>query len=134
MPCAMRGAQAALSPIFGAPAMPVPWQAEQAVSKTDFPSVGIAAAAAGAPATATAVVLIASAALSSPATATWPNGLMRSCAEACMSGSSVSRAPFGPLSTMREMPTNMSAIAISTPRTALNTFLKWWSVFAIDEL
>ncbi len=50
--------------------------------------------------------------LSSPATATWPNGLMRSCAEACISGSSVSRAPFGPLSTRREMPIRTSAIAI----------------------
>ena len=32
MPVAMRGAQAALSPNLGAPAMPAPWQATQPLS------------------------------------------------------------------------------------------------------
>ena len=122
----MRGAHAALSPTLGAPAMPVPWQAVQADSNTVLPSIGLLGSIAAGAATATAVALamIALPALSSPATATWPKGLMRSSAEACINGSSVSRAPFGPLSTMREMPTRTSAIAISTPRMALKTFLK----------
>src|SRR5450432_4057987 len=39
----MRGAHNALSPIFGAPANPVPWQAAQFASQIFFPS-GLAAA------------------------------------------------------------------------------------------
>src|SRR4051812_41052703 len=37
MPCLMRGAQAVLSPIFGAPATPVPWHATQFASKIALP-------------------------------------------------------------------------------------------------
>ena len=42
----MRGAQAALSPNFGAPAMPAPWQAEQVDLKSSSPVVGAAEGAA----------------------------------------------------------------------------------------
>ena len=73
----------------------------------------------------------ASAALSCPATATWPNGLMRACASACINGSSLSRAPFGPLSTIRDTPINASAIAIRMPSTTLKTFMKCRSGLAI---
>ena len=81
-----------------------------------------------------AACLIASAELSSPATATCPKGLMRSCADACISGSPVSRAPLGPLSTRREMPIRTSAIAIRMPSTALKTLTKCRSCFAMREL
>ena len=45
LPCAMRGAQAALSPALGAPLRPVPWHAEQTCLKASSPVVGSAAAA-----------------------------------------------------------------------------------------
>src|SRR4051812_26729148 len=48
MPCAMRGAHAALSPNFGAPAAPVPWQAKQADLYSASPAPPAAAVAAGA--------------------------------------------------------------------------------------
>src|SRR6185503_2178542 len=44
LPCARRGAHAALSPYLGAPAAPVLWHAVQVVSKTALPSAGFAAA------------------------------------------------------------------------------------------
>src|SRR5689334_16545078 len=44
MPSARRGAHAALSPNFGAPAMPAPWHTLQVVSKIFLPS-GLAPAA-----------------------------------------------------------------------------------------
>src|SRR5438093_412514 len=47
MPCLRRGAQAALSPNFGAPATPGVWQAVHVVSNTFFPS-GLDAAGAAA--------------------------------------------------------------------------------------
>src|SRR5438105_8282008 len=52
MPCARRGAQAALSPNLGAPAMPAPWHTVHVVSYTFLPSAlptaaGPAAAGAG---------------------------------------------------------------------------------------
>src|SRR4051794_35163415 len=51
LPCLMRGAHAALSPSFGAPAAPVPWQAMHTVSYVDLPlppaAVAPAAGAAG---------------------------------------------------------------------------------------
>src|SRR5689334_13540396 len=37
MPCFRRGAHALLSPIFGAPATPVPWQTMHVPSNTDLP-------------------------------------------------------------------------------------------------
>src|SRR4029077_14392419 len=44
MPCLMRGAQAAWSPSFGAPATPVAWHAMQVLSNTFFPSAAATAA------------------------------------------------------------------------------------------
>src|SRR5438105_13275238 len=43
-PCARRGAQAALSPIFGAPATPAAWQAWQVCVKSAGGVVDVAAA------------------------------------------------------------------------------------------
>src|SRR6185312_16134437 len=48
LPCARRGAQAALSPNLGAPATPVLWQAVQVPSKVALPSALPAVAPAGA--------------------------------------------------------------------------------------
>src|SRR4030095_6861422 len=49
MPVARRGAHAALSPNFGAPAMPAPWQTVHVDSKIFLPSsFAVAAGAAGA--------------------------------------------------------------------------------------
>src|SRR5271170_6375654 len=42
-PSAIRGAHAALSPNFGAPAMPAPWQTKQVDSKTFLPAAFAAA-------------------------------------------------------------------------------------------
>jgi len=69
-PCAMRGAQAAWSPIFGAPAMPAPWQATQAWLYTVSPGRS-STATAGRPSAG------ARAELSWPATATFATGLIR---------------------------------------------------------
>src|SRR6266536_4086093 len=66
MPVLIRGAHAALSPNFGAPATPVPWQTAHVVSKTFLPSAvfpaptvrpptGVAGAPAGAAAGAVAL-------------------------------------------------------------------------------
>src|SRR3954465_13734413 len=64
-PCAIRGAQAALSPNFGAPATPAPWQATQVVSNKALPLPP--AAAAGAAAVVVAAAAAAGAALGAAA-------------------------------------------------------------------
>src|SRR5690606_33195971 len=65
-PCAIRGAQAATSPVFGAPAAPVAWQAMHAALYTASPERGPEATAAAA------------VPHSSPSTHTEPSGLIRS--------------------------------------------------------
>ena len=68
LPVLMRGAQAALSPSFGAPATPAPWQAAQAVLYTCSPVRGpVLATTAGA-----------GFGMSSPSTYTLPTGAVRS--------------------------------------------------------
>src|SRR3954469_12686197 len=60
MPCFTRGAHALLSPIFGAPATPVPWQTMHVASNTDLPlSAPPAAPPAAAPLVAPAPPLVA---------------------------------------------------------------------------
>src|SRR5690606_4507405 len=65
-PCAIRGAQAATSPVFGAPAAPGAWDAMQAALYTAPPERGLEATAAAA------------VPHSSPSTQTEPTGLIRS--------------------------------------------------------
>src|SRR6201986_541856 len=60
-PCAMRGAHAALSPNFGAPATPAAWQTKHTFSYVALPS-GAEPPLAAAPGAATATVAVAGAA------------------------------------------------------------------------
>src|SRR5579864_5575905 len=69
-PLAMRGAQAALSPILGAPSTPVPWQAEQVPCQMSLPDL---AAAAGAAAGVDVAIWVEA----SPETCTSPTGARR---------------------------------------------------------
>src|SRR5438094_1966735 len=76
MPVARRGAHAALSPNFGAPAMPAPWQTVHVDSKIFLPSALAALAEAGAAAAAGAGVaaLVAAAAGAGAGTAATTEG------------------------------------------------------------
>src|SRR5436190_22776691 len=74
MPCAIRGAHAALSPTLGAPAMPGVWQVLQICAK----SGGVAVAAAGAVVAAAAAVFAATCVFDLPASAF--GGTSRTCA------------------------------------------------------
>src|SRR5580692_10977701 len=80
LPCAMRGAQAALSPALGAPLRPVPWQAEHTCLKASSPVAGTAAADPDAPPAVAG--MMASALLSCPAIASRANGAVF-CAVCC---------------------------------------------------
>src|SRR5882672_2241983 len=118
----MRGPQADLSPTFGAPAMPAPWQATQAVSYAAVPLAGTAAAAVGGPA-----LSILSEELSWPATATRATGCKRSTTLSMYFGSLVICAPWLIAPMCRANASRPMVTANKMPRTRLKLLKKWES-------
>src|SRR6266699_1953453 len=129
-PSAMRAAQAALSPAFGAPPIPCPWQTLHVCSKSCVPFCGIAAATAVPDAPPSAVPsagLMASAELSRPAIASFTGGLMRACTFLLYSASLSTCRSWVWLATMRASANRPTATATSRPITMLKTLKKWVS-------
>src|ERR1044072_1686067 len=118
----MRGPHWALSPTFGAPAIPAPWQALQAVSYASVPSFGTAAAGRAA-----AVLSILSAELSWPATATRATGFRRSSTLDRDLGSVVTCAACRVAPTCRAKANRPMVTANRMPRTRLKLLKKWES-------